>query len=879
MSIASTKPQQLTLSNGIPVVIQHQDAPVAATYWWVRVGSADEAPSEAGFAHFLEHMLFKDAAAKETGKASTGRMARAIESLGGDINAYTSFDQTVYHVTCAAHHWEKVLDAFGPMAKPQKFLKSDFEREREVILEEWRKNNDSPGRQLFQGLFTATFAKHPYGRPVIGYPRTLNAATVGTLERFYRRHYVSGNMGIVLVGPTGQPGDERHARILKLLEKHFGGKTIPKKPYTRGPRPAERPLHAKPGLVVRKFDVKTPTLAVSFRAPSLLHEDTAALDLMGGILGMGELSRLYQALFYQNALVTDASGGLYTPLDDGMLYFQAELADMEKLRPAGEQMLRELARLREELVTEEELGRVRVNSESERLYATQTADGMAGRLGFLKYIVGDMDFDQEYLDQLNRVDARVVRETARRYFDWRRMSLVLLLPKDAPDFDLKPLAELAERLLPGPEAPAARAAKKVSGPRFFTLPSGIRFVHHEKAGSHVASVQASALGGLRLELGAPLESAQADWGASYMMSLTWTKGTESRDARAIARAVEGRAAGLDGFAGRNSVGLSMTCLARDWTPLSELFTDALVRATFPEAEVDHSRRVAEDQVRGIEDHTSQLCSKLFLETLYERHPYGHLSTGSLESLGAMRSAKLKAFHQRWIRPDRLVIAAVGALKTGQLEAWIENLELAFREAGRGGGNPAPEIAPEPPLKAPRWVERHVGREQTHILVGGLGLTLDSEDRYPVRLLQTLLGGQSGRLFIELREKKSLAYTVAPINVEGVEPGYIGTYIACAPGKRQESIEGIRHVLEELARKGPTAAEMRRAQEFYLGRRAMDLQSDSSLAGHYGLEMMYGLPRRTEEEIARLVNRVTARQVQAACRKYLVERPMVTAVVG
>ena len=107
------KPEQLLLSNGIPVILQHSDGPVAATYWWVSTGSADEAPKEAGFAHFLEHMLFKDAAAKETGRASTGQMARAIESLGGDINAYTSFDQTVYHVTCAAHHWEQVIDAFG----------------------------------------------------------------------------------------------------------------------------------------------------------------------------------------------------------------------------------------------------------------------------------------------------------------------------------------------------------------------------------------------------------------------------------------------------------------------------------------------------------------------------------------------------------------------------------------------------------------------------------------------------------------------------------------------------------------------------------------------------------------------------------------------
>src|SRR6185312_8800691 len=106
-----------------------------------------------------------------------------------------SFDQTVYHVTCAAQHWERVIDAFASVSRPQKFLLQDFEREREVILEELRKNEDSPGRQLFQSLFSSTFSKHPYGRPVIGFQKILKAAKVSRLEEFYRKNYVAGKMG------------------------------------------------------------------------------------------------------------------------------------------------------------------------------------------------------------------------------------------------------------------------------------------------------------------------------------------------------------------------------------------------------------------------------------------------------------------------------------------------------------------------------------------------------------------------------------------------------------------------------------------------------------------------------------------------------------
>lgn len=889
-------PEEVLLSNGIPVILQHYDGPVAATYWWNRVGSADENPAEAGFAHFLEHMLFKDAAAKETGRPSSGQMARAIESLGGDINAYTSFDQTVYHVTCAAHHWERVIDAFGAIAKPQRFLKTDFEREREVILEELRKNEDSPGRQLFQTLFSETFRKHPYGKPVIGYTRTLKAAKVGTLEAFYRRNYVPGKMGLILVGPIADAKGARRKALLSLLEKRFGSRVLPKRPVSFRSRIVEPPTRkGLPPVKALGFDVKTPTFSVAFRVPDLKHEDLASLDLVAGILGMGELGRLYQRLFYQTSLATEASGGMYVPLDPGMAYFQAETDSVAKVQRVAEEMFREIRRIREEGPTPEELSRVLVNAESEKLYATQSADGMAGRLGFLRFVVGDLDFDRKYLDRLHAIDASRVREAASAYLVPERMSGAILVPKgEASVVDTAAVSRLAMDILSHDTAVTGAMARSASKkpvrkglvPEIIQLPSGIRVVYFERPQSHVFSMHASVLGGLRLELTDPVESKDSDWGSSHMMAQSWTKGSVSRDARAIAATVEGHASSMDGYSGRNTVGLQLTGLARDWGELSRLFGESLLHPTFPEDEVDHSRRVVEDSIRGIEDHSSQLCSKLFLETLFEKHPYGRLTTGSLESVQTIRSAKLQAFHRKWMRPERLVLSLSGAVKRPVLELWLEELEEAARKlpppqagAGVGGDRLRELLQDEPPLKGPRWVEKPLGREQTHILVGGLGSTLTSDDRFAIRLMQTLLGGQSGRLFIELREKKSLAYTVSPVSFEGMERGYIGTYIACAPAKRDEAISGIRSVLEKLAEKGPTAAEMTRAKEFFLGRRAMDLQGDSSLAAHFGLETLYGVPILEDEALVKRIRSVTAKDISETCRKYLIEPHMVTSVVG
>lgn len=870
-------PEEFTLSNGIPVIFQEYEGPVAACYWWNNVGSADEKPNQAGFAHFLEHMLFKDAGAKETGQASEGKLARAIESLGGDINAYTSFDQTVYHVTCAEHHWERVFDAFATMAKPQRFLKSDFIREREVILEELRKNDDSPSRQLFEKLFEKTFRTHPYGRPVIGYARTLKAATVGTLEHFYRSHYRSTNMGLILVGPFDEA---RKKKLLSIAEKRFGRAVYKPQPDMRPTRPAEKSLRPSEEIALLPFDVKTPSLAIAFRAPALRHADVPALDLLAGILGNGEASRLYQKLFYELSIATEVSAGLYIPKDDGMLYVQAETDSMEKLQPMAEALFAEIARVTEHLPTSEEIERVIVNVESEKLYATQSADGLASRIGNLRFTIGDLGFDREFLEALRRVTPAEVGRIASKYFDFRRLGMIVMVPKSEKKFDVRPIREMARKYFSPVSAVGSPAVRKSSTKRTnvgFRLPvetvktrSGVRVALIDRPHSPVFSVYAVSLGGVRSEL-LP--------GVSHAMAQTWTKGTPTKDSKTISTWIEGKAAGMDGFSGRNSAGIQLTGLARDWESLSPLFTEVLAEANFPESEIQHTKRVAEEQLRSIEDHSSQLCSKLFLSTLFEHHPYGRTTLGDLESLARMDQNAVRDAHLRLFDPKNIVLSVSGPIERAHLIDWIDSIDLSlaglFAENGDRTRAPKEELE----LTAPRWVEKSLGREQVHIMVGGLGIRQHSEDRYALRVLQNILGGQSGRLFIELREKKSLAYTVSPLSFEGIERGYLGTYIACAPSKKEESIRGIREVLERLAKRGPSASELNRAKEYYLGQRAMELQSDASLSAHYGLQLLYGFDPKEEHVLFERISAVNSKSIREVLERYYLKPYMVTASVG
>ncbi|HVO32136.1 MAG TPA: pitrilysin family protein, partial [bacterium] len=153
-----------TQSNGLRVVLVPDDrSPAAAFYLWVKVGSADEQPKEAGLAHVLEHMLFKG-----TPTRGVGAVAQEIEGCGGDINAYTSFDNTVYHAVLASRFFDTGLDVVVDAVTRSVIDANELTLEKEVILEEIKRDGDQPTRRVSHALFDAAYRVHPYGRPVIG---------------------------------------------------------------------------------------------------------------------------------------------------------------------------------------------------------------------------------------------------------------------------------------------------------------------------------------------------------------------------------------------------------------------------------------------------------------------------------------------------------------------------------------------------------------------------------------------------------------------------------------------------------------------------------------------------------------------------------------
>ena len=198
------------LDNGLRVVIQEDHfAPVVAIQVWVKAGSADETPDVAGAAHVHEHMIFKG-----TERRPVGAIAAEVESSGGNINAFTSADHTVYHLVLASRYCRTGLDILADAMHNSSFDPRELEKELQVVMEEWKRGEDSPTSRAATELFRLAYTSHPYGRPVIGFRETVESLNRERVVNFYQRWYHPNNMILVVVGDVDRRAVQRDVHEL-----------------------------------------------------------------------------------------------------------------------------------------------------------------------------------------------------------------------------------------------------------------------------------------------------------------------------------------------------------------------------------------------------------------------------------------------------------------------------------------------------------------------------------------------------------------------------------------------------------------------------------------------------------------------------------------
>lgn len=852
------------LKNGMKVVlVESHKSPVLSIQMWVKTGSADEKKGEEGISHFIEHLVFKGSR-----RFKVGEIAATVEGAGGELNAYTSFDQTVFYVTISKEFQRVGMEVIAEMMGFPGFDENEINNEREVVIEEIKRSNDSPHRQASKLLFSSVYKKHPYGTPVIGFPDNISTVSRDKLVNYFKGRYNPKNMTLVIAGDFKSP------EMRKQVDEYFGTFQVSKLRVVKRPKPAKLKNSA---VVVQKAPFNESIVHIAFPIPDAAHKDIAALEVFALILGQGESSRLNHRLRMNEHLVNFAGSSVFVARDPGFLALSMSLNDKD-FAPALDALQDEVIKAFSEPPTAQEIRKALTNLASEQFYSQETVDGLARNFGHYQDLFNDPGHFNVFLKQIEKLTGKEIVQRARKYVDTNGLTVVVMTPQEKEV--VEPMArawvkgfrkKMKSVKLRG--AKKAAKSKKVSfvmrTPKAakttvekWTLGNGVTVITRPSFDTPVISVRCASLGGSRLET-------KESQGATELLSRVWTAGAGTFSEKELNEKTDAMAASLGAFGGRNSEGLSMTCLRPFMDEMLHLFFLTLKEPLFESQAVAREIKAMQETIKLRSDNPSQLCILEFMKAMFGSHPYGRDPYGDEGSISRLNQTVVRhAYRQK----TGLTIVASGAFEPKELRAKIEK-ELS-------GLQPGPLEIKRFPLQYPKKEVRkylHSKKEQSHIVMGFPGLDLRDPNRYTLQVMQAILAGQGGRLFYELRDKASLAYSVAPLRMEGVEGGYFGAYIGCSPEKAAKAIEMMNVEFQKLVESKVPDEELARAQRYLIGKHDIELQRNSNLTSALLFDHIYGLDYMDTFRFSERVREVTAESVRALAAHIFSSAPVISLV--
>ena len=410
--------QRLVLPNGL-VVILHQDksTPIVHVELWYHVGSKNEKPGRTGFAHFFEHMMFKGSRNVEPEQHTS-----IVASVGGQANAYTNEDTTVFWQTLPAQYLPLVLWMEADRMASLRIDEKTFVSEREVVKEERRMRIENPPFGLLNELISFNaYDVHPYKHPVIGSMTDLNAATINDVRDFYKTYYVPENATMMIVG------DFETDTAVSLVNQYFGAVPKASSPVPRDI--PQEPKHTKERRVTLEEPWPLPAVVVAYQVPYNGAPESYPMFVMSKTLSDGNTSRIYRKLVYESGLALTAFG-TSSFLEQPGIFSAVALVNPGKSPDAVEQaLIGEFDKLKTEGITERELQRAKNQFARDYIVSRLSIKEKASQLGHAEVIQKDMASADGEFDTFQAVTLDDVKRVAQKYFVPEGRLVMRIMPR------------------------------------------------------------------------------------------------------------------------------------------------------------------------------------------------------------------------------------------------------------------------------------------------------------------------------------------------------------------------------------------------------------------------------------------------------------------
>jgi predicted Zn-dependent peptidase len=399
-----------TLANGLRVITEAMPHVRSVSVGiWIGSGSRRETAEQNGLSHFIEHMLFKG-----TSKRSAEDIARSVDSIGGNLDAFTAKELVCYNTKVLDEHLSQAFDVLADLVLHPMFREDDIEKEKGVILEELKMEADSPD-YLVHEIFSSNFWKdHPLGKPILGTRETVKKYDRAMVQSFYSSIYAPANMLITAAGNLA------HERMVALVREHFED-VAPGEPLGADPVPG---THARIALRNKKA-LEQVHMCLGVPSYPLPHEERFACYVMNTLLGGGMSSRLFQNIRERQGLAYAVFSELNPYRDTGCLSIYAGTS-LESAPKVVQSILKEFRQLKEQAVNDEELRRAKDHLKGSLMLSLESTGSRMSNLARQEMYFSRFFTLDELVESIELVTAADVQRIAQTFFDPKQIALTVL---------------------------------------------------------------------------------------------------------------------------------------------------------------------------------------------------------------------------------------------------------------------------------------------------------------------------------------------------------------------------------------------------------------------------------------------------------------------
>ncbi len=812
------KIENLTLENNLnTLLIDSPNSNVSTIQIWFKAGSSLEENKNHGIAHFLEHMFFKGSK-----KYPDMMLAKTVESFGGEINAFTSFDYTCYYINSPANNTLDSVDVLLDMVSNPLFKQEELIPEREVVFEEYRRSVDNASQFNFFKLQKNSFPKY-YNHPILGNEKNIKTFSISQLNEFRNNFYNSENALFVVAGKLGDK-----EKLIKIINEY----KLPNGKVSRFPK---FNLNKNSQINIHDKPVNQATLTLNIQAPEYTEINSSAEDLALNCLAYGDISPLYQNLVADGSLASGVSGSTMF-FSRGGCHFLRLAFPLENTKKVFNLLPKILEKVFKNGFDQDSIDRIRNQYISSKVYEKESIESFAFALGHGFAQTGDIYCEDEFIKKMKGISKSKVLHSLVDIFN-RPIHATLQLPQGKDHKSYKPEVEKLIKKINSVASKTKNISSKLkmvssehdTEAKLITLKKGVKLVYRYNPMTPTFVLHSYLKGGLSYEN-------ETNNGVYNLIAKNINYGYKGKSYLDLKNDLEKKSSYINGFSGRNAYGLTLHGLTEFSDSLIHHYMNLLINPTFPSSYFKLEKELIKRALFLQQEDPVKHCFRSFSNLVFNQHPYAMDIIGTEKSLKKLSKKLIKDTHENALENNELVLTYCGDLDLDtvleKLNPYLENIPARKKV----------NLQPKNKIsgKKKQHIQLDFDREQVHIMIGKPAFKVKRMEDLYLKVFTTFLAGQSSELFVEVRDKQGLCYSVQPLQNTSLEAGYWGIYIGAGHDKKDQAIKAIKEILNKYQSKGMSKKDFNTVKKMIQGQNLLNIQTNDDYANFYSIAALHNL---------------------------------------